>query len=391
MKTKLLFINGHLNYGGVEKSLVDILSNINYNEYSVDLLLLEGRGDYSSFIPKEVNVILYDLHSTYGSMLSVMRQCLKKRDFFSIYIKIVFLLSNRFDMKIMCLLKPFILPDKYYDAVIGFRPGASTDFAAWLFKTKKRITWWHNGEIRLTPDQIMNYRSDCNEIDSVVVVSNGCRDMLVNELDIPKEKTKVIPNMIDSFKIINLSQEYIPNYLSDNKLNIISVGRLSKEKHFDDCIVSTKLLKENGIDFKWTIVGEGIERKKLEELINEYHLQDYVILLGKKNNPYPYMCYADIYVHSSYVESQCLTILESMALGIPCVVADSLGPREYCQNNINCIYVNHEKNALFEGIKQMLKLKNTKELEIMKINAKKTSLTFNVKEIMQLFYNLLNN
>ena len=103
------------------------------------------------------------------------------------------------------------------------------------------------------------------------------------------------------------------------------------------------------------------------------------------------MCYADIYVHSSYVESQCLTILESMALGIPCVVADSLGPREYCQNNINCIYVNHEKNALFEGIKQMLKLKNTKELEIMKINAKKTSLTFNVKEIMQLFYNLLNN
>ena len=42
---KLLFINGHLNTGGVEKSLLDILQHIDYSQYHVDLLLLEGRGD----------------------------------------------------------------------------------------------------------------------------------------------------------------------------------------------------------------------------------------------------------------------------------------------------------------------------------------------------------
>ena len=63
-KKRILFINGHLNAGGVERSLVDVLKHMDYTKYAVDLLLLEDIGDYASELPPEVNVLFRDLHNT---------------------------------------------------------------------------------------------------------------------------------------------------------------------------------------------------------------------------------------------------------------------------------------------------------------------------------------
>lgn len=68
---KILFINGHLNTGGVERSLVDVLRHMDYTKYAVDLLLLEDIGDYASELPPEVNVLFRDLHNTYGGLCLV--------------------------------------------------------------------------------------------------------------------------------------------------------------------------------------------------------------------------------------------------------------------------------------------------------------------------------
>ena len=69
IKKRLLFVNGHLNVGGVEKSLVDLLKAIDYDKYEVDLVLFEELGDYIDEIPKEVNIKFYDLTNTYGAFL----------------------------------------------------------------------------------------------------------------------------------------------------------------------------------------------------------------------------------------------------------------------------------------------------------------------------------
>lgn len=62
-KKRILFINGHLNAGGVERSLVDILKHMDYTKYAVDLLLLEDTGDYASELPSEVKVLFRDIQS----------------------------------------------------------------------------------------------------------------------------------------------------------------------------------------------------------------------------------------------------------------------------------------------------------------------------------------
>ena len=76
----ILFINGHLNTGGVERSLVDILRHMDYTKYAVDLLLLEDIGDYASELPSEVKVLFRDLHNTYGGVASSVRRCIAARD-----------------------------------------------------------------------------------------------------------------------------------------------------------------------------------------------------------------------------------------------------------------------------------------------------------------------
>lgn len=123
--------------------------------------------------------------------------------------------------------------------------------------------------------------------------------------------------MLDA-EAIRLKAAYSP--YTDDMLHIVSVGRLAPEKHFENIIPTARALKDAGIDFTWHVIGEGAERAKLEMLIAEHALKDHVILEGSKTNPYPYIRYADLFVHPSYVESQGLTVLEAMALGVPCVV-----------------------------------------------------------------------
>ena len=76
----ILFINGNLNAGGVERSLTDVLKHMDYSKYAVDLLLLEDTGDYASELPSEVHVLFRDIHHTYGSFVSSIRQCIAAHD-----------------------------------------------------------------------------------------------------------------------------------------------------------------------------------------------------------------------------------------------------------------------------------------------------------------------
>ena len=109
----------------------------------------------------------------------------------------------------------------------------------------------------------------------------------------------------------------------------------------------------------WHIVGEGPERSQLETLIAENDLKDHVILDGSKTNPYPYMKYADLFVHPSYVESQGLTVLEAMALGVPCVVTKSRGPCEFIEDGVNGLLTEQSPESLTEKVLAIL---NDKEL-----------------------------
>ena len=118
IKKRLLFVNGHLNVGGVEKSLVDLLKAIDYDKYEVDLVLFEELGDYIDEIPKDVNIKFYDLTNTYGAFLKCIFSNLKPNKFKYAFIRIIFNLQRIFGVRMISLLKSLFKDLGTYDCAI---------------------------------------------------------------------------------------------------------------------------------------------------------------------------------------------------------------------------------------------------------------------------------
>lgn len=344
----ILLINGHLNTGGVERSLVDILRHMDYTKYAVDLLLLEDIGDYASELPSEVKVLFRDLHNTYGGVASSVRRCIAARDWMCLRLRLLFLLRKIFGPRAFKSAATLLLGEHHYDCVIGFRPGICADLAGYSVKAKRRITWWHHGEFYV--DRVA-YGAMCSKMNAVAVVSQSCKAMLQEKLPEIESKLVCIPNMLDA---VAIGQKAGNSPYTGDILHIVSVGRLAPEKHFENVFPAAKALRQAGIDFAWHVIGDGFERSKLEALIAENDLKDHVILDGSKTNPYPYMKYADLFVHPSYVESQGLTVLEAMALGVPCVVTKSRGPCEFIEDGINGLLTEQSPESLTEKVLSFL-------------------------------------
>ncbi len=347
-KQKILFINGHLNAGGVERSLVDILKHMDYTKYAVDLLLLEDTGDYASELPPEVNVLFRDLHNTYGSFASSVRRCIAARDWMCLRLRTLFLLRKFLGSRALKSAATLLLGEHHYDCVIGFRPGICADLAGYSVKAKRRITWWHHGEFYV--DRVA-YGAMCSRMDAVAVVSRACREMLQDHLPELADKLICVPNMLDASAIL---QKVKHTPYTKNDLCIVSVGRFAPEKHFENIVPAAKALQAMDLAFMWHIVGNGSERARVEMLIVENGLKDYVILEGSKTNPYPYMKYADLFVHPSYIESQGLTVLEAMTLGVPCVVTKSRGPCEFIKDGVNGLLTEQSPESLTEKVLSIL-------------------------------------
>lgn len=347
---KLLFINGHLNTGGVEKSLLDILKHLDYEKFEVDLLLLEELGDYASEIPEQVHVQLRCLKNTYGSVPSSLLHCIRQRDWFCFRMRLIFLMMKLFGQKEIRFARKFLTGNQHYDCVIGFRPGICTQIAAFAVNADKRITWWHHGEINVEHN---SYLEAANACDQIAVVSEACRSMLADAFPTLERKLTIVPNMLDVNSVCDKAETFQP-YAQSDMLHIVTLCRLSPEKHIENAVFAAQKLKEKGITFQWHVVGGGSIENELRETAENAGVADCFLFEGNQPNPYPYLKNADLFVHPSYVESQGLVVLEAMALGVPCVVTQSLGPCEFIEDGVNGILTEQNPDSLAEKVIEIL-------------------------------------
>lgn len=348
-RKKILFINGHLNTGGVERSLVDILKHIDLKKYEVELLLLEGFGDYYNEIPNDIHIYLYNLNEASGPFIKTMWKNLKKGHLFMIYFRLLMLLSRIFSKRILTGIRPFtIFSHKKYDIVIGFRTDAPTLFATYIIKAERRISWWHHGSMNLNKKQKTDLEREYLNNDKIVAVSKATAELLKVNFPNIENKILVIPNMVCKEDISNKADNKKLNLSNDFK--IISIGRMSPEKNLEMCINVGKELIKSNLSFHWYIIGDGICFKRIQSLISDSKVEQYFTLTGKLSNPYPYLKKADLLFHPSLVESQGLTILESMALEIPVICVESDGPKEFITNGENGFLIKNDIKVASEKI-----------------------------------------
>lgn len=368
MKKNILFIMNNLNCGGAEKALISLLQTMDHSKYNVDLLLFKQEGIFLKNIPKEVNLLEESTGYNYFDMSikASILECIKK---------------FRFDIALNRLLAGYIFKTeknrvvceqrvwKYisrsikslnnkYDAAIGYLEKNPIYFCVEKVNAKKKIGFIHNDYEKLG----MNSNIDIkyfDKLDNIVTVSEGCSEVLKRKFPQYEPKIKVMYNIV-SPKIINkMASEDIS--IESGKINIVSVGRLNYQKGFDMAIEACELLKNDGYDFTWSILGEGEERVKLEDMIKERNLEKIFILKGIQENPYPYIKQADIYVQPSRFEGKSIAIDEAKILNKPILVTNFSTAKDQIKNQKNGLIVDMTSESIYKGIKQLIDSKDLRK------------------------------
>lgn len=171
--------------------------------------------------------------------------------------------------------------------------------------------------------------------DRICPVSDEVKEHFLAVYPQYEKKTKVFHNMIDTDKIRKGAEK--PGGFDDDfaGVRLLTVGRLTAQKAYEVAVDAMKLLKERGRNARWYILGEGEERKALEKKIKEYGLEQDFLLLGAKENPYPYYKQCDIYVHATRFEGKSIAIQEAQTLGCTILASDCPGNREQIEDGVD--------------------------------------------------------
>ena len=153
-----------------------------------------------------------------------------------------------------------------------------------------------------------------------VAVSYSVKKDIEDYFGTPGEKIKVIYNPLEIDKIVNLSLEPVID-INFNIPTIITVGRLNAVKGQWHLIRTFSEVRKKH-ECKLLLCGEGAEKEYLEGLVKDLGIEDDVVFLGWRENPYKYMSKSDVFVLPSLSESFGNVLVEAMASGCPVVAAN---------------------------------------------------------------------
>lgn len=391
MKKNVLFIIPSLGAGGGEKSLINLLSQFDYNKYNVDLFLLNHNGLFMNLIPKEVNILMLkeNIRIFNEGIVSSISKFLLKGNLRLAYSRLMFCIINRINpvgkgeqYSWKYLRQAIGILDNNYNVAIGYLEKTSNYICCDCVQADKKIGWIHNDYRKLELDKVFDEKY-FNQLDNLITVSEHCQEVLKEEFPRENEKIKLIHNIISKNTIEKLAQEPLKNIeMSNGNINILSIGRLHEQKGFDMAIEACKLLVTKGLKICWYVIGEGQERESLERLIKKNNLQNHFHLLGVQSNPYKFLKKCDIYVQPSRYEGKSVAIEEAKQLCKPIIVTNFSTVTDQIEDNVTGIVINMNFKSIAEGIE---KVSCNKELQYNLCNNLKMLNRVNEEEIYKLY------
>lgn len=327
---RVLFITSGLKHGGVNKSLLSLLKVMDNSNFEVEVFSLYQSGPYMEKFSS------YNLISIQNEMPKYLRYDSSRGNNISTdtYLRIMM----HFFPQYYCKRFGTILSSRSYDIVVSFQEGFTSIFATYV-KAKKHIAWIHCDYSRYLQQARKNEESTYRKYDVIVAVSQYTAEVVKNILPSVDEKVQAIHNVMDSKDIRLMSKEEIDDdRFVKKKLTIVSIGRMDPVKRFSYIPSMAKKMKEAGIQFRWYIIGDGGgEKLEIQKKIEAFDVMEEVILLGEKNNPYPYVGQSDLLVCPSSSEAYPNVINEAGILHIPVVAADFPSANEIFESGISGI------------------------------------------------------
>lgn len=331
---KILLIIPAFNHGGTNRALLNMLHTVDRTRYSIHILSMYFSGPYEEKLKQ------FDLLPEDFSLSAVFSfgNPFKTADFVKglrrLFWKILYKTFFKGSEENLFRFAAQKYDKQRYDAVVAFQEGRATHFASKI-QANTRVAWVHcdySNYLKITGagDEAEIY----DKFQHIVCVSEYTASVFRKIYPALSERTYPIHNLIDANGITDASRDNVE--ITHDCFTLISVGRMDPVKRFTYIPQMAQSMKRSGCVFKWYIVGSGgDEYSKVRENINNCGVQNEVILLGAKDNPYPYIALSDVLVCPSYSEACPNVVNEAKILHVPVVAADFPSAGEYIKNGVN--------------------------------------------------------
>lgn len=381
MKRVLIFSHA-LEIGGAERALLGLLQSFDYEQYKVDLFLMRHEGELMKYIPEEVQ-LLPEIPE-YTCLAVPITEVLKKRKISVLYGRIRGKkkaaeyvkkhnlkqdngVALEYSHKYTCPYMPAI-SDIEYDLAISFL--TPHYFVAQKVQAKKKLAWIHTDYSFLDID-IDSEKKMWSAYDSIVSIADACTEGFCNKFPDLREKITRIDNIIPADFIRAQAEifEVADEMPRDGSVRILSVGRFCNQKNFDNVPDICRRLVRNGLNVKWYLIGFGPDEELIRSRIKEANVDDRVIILGKKDNPYPYMKECDCYIQPSRYEGNCVCVHEAQILGKPVIITNYATAESQLENGVDGFIIPLENNECAQQITNLLN--NSVQMQRISVNCRK--------------------
>ena len=376
MKARIFIAMHYMEIGGAETALIGLLNALDPNRVDVDLFLYDHRGEMMQFIPEWINLLpqipkysvlerpIVELvkRGFWGiAAARLWAKCLSQK----VYKRSGSKLENNggLDKMSKCTapLLPRINQSVTYDLAISFL--TPHRIVAEKVKAKKKIAWIHTDYTRVWVD-VEDELKVWQKYDYVASISG----------DVTNTFLQVFPSLAP--KIVEIENTLSPTFVRkraelqnvdkeirhEGTITLLSVGRFSDAKNYDNVPdICKRLINETKLNIKWYIIGYGGDEALIRQKIKEAGMEEHVILLGKRSNPYPYIKACDIYVQPSRYEGKSVTVREAQMLCKPVVVTNYPTAPSQIRSGIDGVIVPMDNEGCAHGLAEVICDKSLQE------------------------------
>ena len=392
-KKRILIVSHAMEIGGAERALLGLLENIDTKKYQVDLFLLRHQGELLKYIPDNINVLpeIPEYSVLARPMKDTLKEghiCLtaarlygkykaqkyeKKRKYTQSGVAIEY--SHKYTKRFM----PAIQPDIQYDLAISFL--TPHYFVTEKVNAKQKIAWIHT-DYSIVQVDVESELKMWNSYDYIASISEDVTQSFLKTFPSLKKKIVLIENILPKTLIEKQAEELVSVKFDTQTINLLSIGRFSTPKNFDNVPDICKRIVEKKKNVKWYLIGYGGEEELIRKKISETGMEEHVIILGKKENPYPYIKMCDIYVQPSRYEGKCVAVREAQMLGKTVIITNYTTAGSQLEDGKDGIIVPMENSECANSIVTVIK---NKELQKQLIKTTKNRDYTNRSEINKIY------
>lgn len=383
MKKKILFVNDEMTMGGVARILIGLLNKIDMDQYDVDVLILHPHGELMDELPRGVRLI--KSHPFFNAVDTNIGELVRSKQLIKIIHKLILVLLMKTGMIVPVIksIRKNLLQHKY-DVEFSAKEGFCTIFVS-CGDAKKKLNWVQ------VDYSVQNYSKNhmglmikaLKNIDLNIACSEKV-GKAYGEM-FKTNRIQVINNFIDTETVEQKLKETV-DVTKYPEFTFITVARFHPQKSVDRLIQAFAFVHKQNPNSRLVVIGDGEQKKMILDLIESNQIQDHVVLLGIKHNPYPYIKEADVFVLSSLYEGFPTIVVESLLSGTPVLATDVAGVKEQILRTEHGWIVENSQEALQ---KKMLDVSLEHEL-ISAFKLKLVTYSYPNETILQSYYEIFS-